>query len=158
LNVGIAVSITALMELALSLLARLPNRHQPRDALLVFPLVYFLIPYLAVAPSTTSAPDPVSGLSIWFDFVVVSFLHVVARMSSQPPVSSLAQTPASQAKNDMAGFDTWLLIGIFRAAGPLVAAWRYGHALENGIVGEGWWPLSVIALIGWVYAREAKRR
>ncbi|KAG9624066.1 MFS general substrate transporter, partial [Aureobasidium melanogenum] len=55
-----------------------------RSSLFLFPLAYFLAPYIALMPSDSASPAPASGFWIWLGIGGVVFLQVAARTFALP--------------------------------------------------------------------------
>ena len=55
-----------------------------RWSLFLFPLAYFMAPYISLLPSTTAYPEPAAGFWIWTGIAVVLPLQVAARPLALP--------------------------------------------------------------------------
>lgn len=129
-----------------------------RWAMPLYPVVYFLVPYLSIVPGDQAPPAAKTGLLIWMTLATVLTIHVVARTFSIPShilivnnssphpsvlatVHGIAQTVGSAS----------------RTLGPMVGGVVYGYGLNEGIVGLVFWILSIVAVItfiGSVFVKE----
>jgi MFS family permease len=120
-----------------------------RCSLFLFPLAYFMAPYIALMPSDTASPAPASGFWIWLGIGGVVFLQVSARTFALPasilllnnssPHPSVLATIHGLGQADSAAF---------RTIGPILSASWYGVWLERGVVGMAWWYVAAISALG----------
>ena len=106
-----------------------------RMSLFLFPLAYFLAPYIALLPSTSPSPHPASGTVVWLGIGFVLFLQVAARTFALPasiillnnssPHPSVLATIHGLGQADSA---------TFRTLGPILSGWWYGTWVERGVV------------------------
>ena len=122
-----------------------------RGSLFLFPAAYFLAPYIALLPSTTSPPDPASGLTIWSGISFVLFLQVAARTFALPASIILLNnsSPHPSVLATVHGVGQ-ACSATFRTLGPMLAAYWYGIWTERGYVGMAWWIVGTVASIGCV--------
>ncbi|KAI5261236.1 MFS general substrate transporter [Aureobasidium subglaciale] len=120
-----------------------------RSSLFLFPLAYFLAPYIALMPSDSASPAPASGFWVWLGIGGVVFLQVAARTFALPasilllnnssPHPSVLATIHGLGQADSA---------LFRTIGPILSASWYGTWLERGVVGMAWWYVAAISALG----------
>jgi hypothetical protein len=137
--------------------ARLGTLLSFRLFLLLFPFAYFLAPYLAVLPSSVTAPEAASGGFIWIGIVVVLLLQVTARTFTLPATIILLNncSPHPSVLGTVHGIGQ-SVSAAFRTIGPVVGGWWYGAGLEKGVVGAAWWGIAGVSAAGcvtavWVY-------
>ncbi|CAJ2503508.1 Uu.00g109020.m01.CDS01 [Anthostomella pinea] len=156
-TVGIATSILGILGMALQIFlyppihARLGTLRGFRYFMLLFPVAYFLAPYLAVLPSATESPAPASGSAIWMYMTVVQVFQVMARTVTLPATIILLNncSPHPSVLGLVHGLGQSVSAG-FRTVGPVVGGWWYGASLESGVVGAGWWGVAGVAALGCV--------
>ncbi|KAI0153100.1 major facilitator superfamily domain-containing protein [Xylariaceae sp. FL1272] len=154
-TVGFATSILGIIGMALQIFAyppvhaRLGTLRGFRYFMGLFPVAYFLAPYLAVLPSATLAPAPASGYIIWVFMTVVQVFQVMARTVTLPASIILLNncSPHPSVLGLVHGLGQSVSAG-FRTVGPVVGGWWYGASLEAGIVGASWWGVAVVAALG----------
>ncbi|KAG4027954.1 hypothetical protein MFRU_025g00210 [Monilinia fructicola] len=162
-TVGFATSILGVLGMALQVLlyprvhARLGTLLCFRFFLPLFPIAYLFAPYLAVLPSSTSAPEPAAGPAIWIGIFLVLLLAVSARTFTLPATIILLNncSPHPSVLGTIHGIGQSVSAG-FRTVGPVVGGIWYGQGLEKGMVGWAWWETGVVAAAGcitamWVY-------
>lgn len=135
-NTGAATSMLGAFGLFLQPMMKFSSISQLQHFqtfLLLFPLAYFLAPYLAVAPSITSAPDPAAGFLLWFDIAITSFVVVLARNCVLPTSAPLSNTHRS-------------VLAATNVIGLVFGGWIYGQGIRYGRVGFGWWILSSVSI------------
>lgn len=120
-----------------------------RGSLFLFPLAYFLAPYLALLPSTSPPPDPASGAVIWIGISSVVFLQVAARTFALPASIILLNnsSPHPSVLATIHGIGN-ACSATFRTMGPMMAGYWYGIWTERGIVGMSWWIVATVAAVG----------
>ncbi|KAI0839536.1 MFS general substrate transporter, partial [Hypoxylon sp. FL0890] len=158
-TVGVATSILGVLGMALQIFlyppvhARLGTLRGFRWFLLLFPVAYFLAPYLAVLPSSSEPPEPASGLVIWGYMALVQLLQVMARTITLPASIILLNncSPHPSVLGLVHGLGQSVSAG-FRTVGPVVGGWWYGAGLEMGIVGASWWAVALVSALGCVSA------
>ncbi|KAI1409928.1 MFS general substrate transporter [Hypoxylon sp. FL1857] len=158
-TVGIATSILGILGMILQIFlyppvhARLGTLHGFRWFLLLFPVAYFLAPYLAVLPSSSEPPEPASGPVIWAYMALVQFLQVMARTITLPASIILLNncSPHPSVLGLVHGLGQSVSAG-FRTIGPVVGGWWYGTGLEMGVVGASWWAVALVSALGCVSA------
>ncbi|KAK6210583.1 hypothetical protein LQW54_006066 [Pestalotiopsis sp. IQ-011] len=158
-TVGSATSILGVLGMLLQIglyppvHARLGTLRSFQWFLALFPLAYFLAPYLAVLPSSTSAPEAASGGFVWVGIVLVLFLQVVARTMTLPASIILLNncSPHPSVLGTIHGLGQSTSAG-FRTVGLLASGWWYGAGLDMGAVGASWWGVTGMSALGCVAA------
>ncbi|KAH9897113.1 major facilitator superfamily domain-containing protein [Xylariomycetidae sp. FL2044] len=154
-TVGIATSLLGILGMVLQIClyppvhARLGTLRGFRWFMLLFPVAYFLAPYLAVLPSATEPPEPASGSVIWIYMTVVQLLQVMARTITLPASIILLNncSPHPSVLGLVHGLGQSVSAG-FRTVGPVVGGWWYGASLESGMVGASWWGVAAVSAFG----------
>lgn len=120
-----------------------------RGSLFLFPLAYFLAPYLALLPSVSPSPEPASGAVIWLGISSVVFLQVAARTFALPASIILLNnsSPHPSVLATIHGIGN-ACSATFRTLGPILAGYWYGIWTERGIVGMSWWIVAMVAAVG----------
>ncbi|KAI9054586.1 hypothetical protein LZ554_001739 [Drepanopeziza brunnea f. sp. 'monogermtubi'] len=158
-TVGIATSILGLLGMVLQIFlyppvhARLGTLRSFRYFLLLFPLSYFITPYLSILPSSTAAPAAASGALIWIGIIFVLLLKVTARTFTLPASIILLNncSPHPSVLGTIHGVGQSCSAG-FRTIGPVVGGWWYGAGLEAGVIGASWWGVAGMSGLGCVAA------
>ncbi|EKG11801.1 hypothetical protein MPH_11297 [Macrophomina phaseolina MS6] len=89
-RIGLALAILGAIGITLQLLVyprlatRLGTIRSYRLSLLLFPVAYAVIPYLAVIPSTTDAPSPAAGPLVWLGIAAALLIVVSGRTFALP--------------------------------------------------------------------------
>ncbi|PSK41823.1 hypothetical protein B9Z65_9209 [Elsinoe australis] len=154
-TIGFAMSILGFIGIALQFLlypyanARYGLMRCFRSSLFLFPLAYFLAPYVALLPSSSPSPEPASGFWVWTGIGLVLLLQVSARTFALPasiillnnssPHPTVLATIHGLGQADSA---------TFRTLGPILAGGWYGTWLERGVVGMAWWIVAAVSAIG----------
>lgn len=154
-TVGFATSILGGLGMLLQIFlyppvqARLGTLRGFQIFLALFPLAYFIAPYLAVMPSSTPAPEPTSGFLIWFGIIFVLLLQVTGRTITLPASIILLNncSPHPTVLGTIHGLGQSVSAG-FRTVGPIVGGWWYGSGLEVGMVGASWWGIAGMSALG----------
>ncbi|OLN85555.1 putative membrane protein YCR023C-like protein 8 [Colletotrichum chlorophyti] len=156
-SVGMAMAILGVIGISLQLLvyprlsAHLGTVKAWRLFLYMFPLTYFLVPYLAVVPTTDDAPPPgpKGGPWIWFAIVGVLMFQVLGRTFALPGQTILINncTPHPSVLGTIHGLGQ-SVSSAARTVGPVLCGWLYGRGLAGGIVGAVWWGLAGVAVLG----------
>ncbi|KAI1151084.1 major facilitator superfamily domain-containing protein [Nemania diffusa] len=154
-TVGLATSILGIIGMALQIFAyppvhaRLGTLRGFRYFMALFPVAYFLAPYLAVLPSATASPKPASGVVVWAFMTVVQTFQVMARTVTLPASIILLNncSPHPSVLGLVHGLGQSVSAG-FRTVGPVVGGWWYGASLEAGVVGAAWWGVAGVAALG----------
>ena len=122
-----------------------------RYSLLLFPLAYFLAPYIALLPSTTVPPLPASGVLIWLGISLVLTLQVSARTFALPASILLVNnaSPHPSVLGTIHGVGQ-SVSSAMRTLGPVAGGYCFGVGLEKGAIGLGWWTIASISVLGFV--------
>lgn len=115
--------------------------------LLTCPIAYFLVPYLAVIPTTSPAPEAADGAWIWIGIFVFLTIQTFGRTFVLPITQILVNncTPHPSTLASVHGIGQTVSSGC-RTLGPVIWSSLYGYGLEQGVVGIAWWALGVEAL------------
>ncbi|RFU27981.1 hypothetical protein B7463_g8364, partial [Scytalidium lignicola] len=152
-TVGFATSILGLLGMTLQfslyphINSRLGTLRSLQYFLTLFPLAYFLAPYLAVLSSTTISPAASAGIFIWIGITLVLFLQVTARTFTLPATIILLNncSPHPSVLGTVHGVGQ-SISAASRTIGPLVSSWLYGTGLEIGVIGLAWWGTALVAV------------
>ncbi|KAF2398608.1 MFS general substrate transporter [Trichodelitschia bisporula] len=152
-RIGLALSILGAIGIVIQLFvyprvsARLGTERSYRYALLLFPVAYFIAPYLALLPSSTAPPAAANGVWIWGGITVVLAVQVLARTFALPAMVILVNNscPHPSVLGTLHGVGQSVSSGM-RTIGPAVAATLYGRGIEWGVIGTGYWFLGIIAI------------
>lgn len=154
-TVGVATSFLGLLGILLQIFlypkvqGRLGTMRSFQWFLILFPVAYFVGPYLSILPSTTEAPEPASGPFIWAGIILVLLLQVTARTFTLPATIILLNncSPHPSVLGTIHGLGQSVSAG-FRTVGPVVGGWWYGYGLDIGMVAWGWWGTAGVAALG----------
>ncbi|KAI1804012.1 MFS general substrate transporter [Daldinia bambusicola] len=154
-TVGVATSILGVLGIILQIFlyplvhARLGTLRGSRWFLPLFPIAYFLTPYLAVIPSSSEPSQPASGPAIWIYMTLIQFLQVTARTITLPASIILLNncSPHPSVLGLVHGLGQSVSAS-FRTIGPIVGGWWYGSGLEMGVVGWSWWAVAFVSALG----------
>lgn len=152
-SVGVAMAILGFIGIALQLLfyphmsARLGTLMSWRVFLLLFPITYFLVPYLSVVPSTSEPPHSKTGVAIWLSICGVLFIQVMGRTFALPSQAILINncSPHPSVLGTVHGLGQ-SVSSFARTVGPIVGGVVYGFGLSKGYVGLVFWLLSCVAI------------
>lgn len=156
-TIGFAMATIGFIGVALQFLlypwanARFGLMRCFRGSLFLFPLAYFLAPYLALLPSVSPSPEPASGPVIWLGIGFVVFLQVAARTFALPASIILLNnsSPHPSVLATIHGIGN-ACSATFRTLGPMLAGYWYGIWTERGVVGMAWWIVATVAAGGCV--------
>ncbi|WYZ41731.1 hypothetical protein EsH8_V_000626 [Colletotrichum jinshuiense] len=156
-SVGMAMAVLGVIGISLQLFvyprlsAHLGTVRAWRLFLYMFPVTYFLVPYLAVVPTTAAAPPPgpKGGPAIWFAIVGVLLFQVLGRTFALPGQTILINncTPHPSVLGTIHGLGQ-SVSSAARTIGPVLCGYLYGQGLANGVVGAVWWGLAGVAMMG----------
>ena len=154
---GSSLAILGVVGLALQILlypwanSRFGLMRCFRYSLMLFPLAYFLAPYLALLPSATAPPQPASGLLIWLGISLVLTLQVSARTFALPASIILVNnaSPHPSVLGTIHGVGQ-SVSSAMRTLGPVAGGYWFGLGLDKGMVGLGWWAIASISAFGCV--------
>ena len=153
-SVGIAMAILGTIGITLQLFlypiinARLGTVRSWRVFLYCFPLVYALIPFLSLIPSTTPPPSQKTGLPLWAALTGLLFVQTIGRTFATPASTILINncSPHPSVLGTIHGIGQSASSGA-RTIGPALGGWLYGLGLEKGCVGAVFWALAGIATL-----------
>ncbi|GAM84351.1 hypothetical protein ANO11243_023450 [Dothideomycetidae sp. 11243] len=119
-----------------------------RLSLLIFPVVYSAIPFLAQVHSSAPPPHAASGPVFWAALVLLLAVHVLARTFSLPGTTILVNNacPHPSVLGTIHGLGQ-SASSLMRTIGPLLAGLAYGHGLRVGMVGAVFWGMAGWALL-----------
>ncbi|KAK8234845.1 MFS transporter [Phyllosticta capitalensis] len=154
-RIGMALAILGCIGLLLQLVVyplvttRLGTVRCYRIFLLLFPIAYVIIPYLAVIPSKTPPPQPASGPLVWIAITVVLLFVVGGRTFALPSSTILINNccPHPSVLGTIHGIGQSVSSGS-RTLGPMLGGWVFGLGLKVGVVGVAWWMLACFGLWG----------
>ncbi|KAH7131507.1 major facilitator superfamily domain-containing protein [Dactylonectria estremocensis] len=154
-TVGVASSLLGLLGMILQFTlyppvqARLGTMRSFRWFLILFPVAYFIGPYLSILPSSTQPPEAASGSWIWAGIILILLLQVMARTFTLPATIILLNncSPHPSVLGTIHGLGQ-SVSAAFRTVGPVVGGWWYGYGLDIGMVAWGWWGVAAVATLG----------
>lgn len=156
-SIGFALAILGIVGLVLQLTmypwanGRFGLMRCFRYSLFLFPLAYFLAPYLSLVPSTSNAPQPSAGILVWLGISLVLFFQVTARTFALPAsillINNCTPHPSVLATIHGIGQST---SSAFRTIGPIAAGYWYGLGLRYDTVALAWWIIAAVSLLGCV--------
>ncbi|OAQ91351.1 MFS transporter [Purpureocillium lilacinum] len=153
-TVGFATSFLGILGMLLQVTlyppiqARLGTIRSFRYFLFLFPVAYFVAPYLSILPSSTAPPEPAGGGFIWIGIILVLLLQVTARTFTLPASIILLNncSPHPSVLGTIHGLGQSVSAG-FRTVGPVVGGWWYGYGLDIGMVAWGWWGVAAMSAL-----------
>jgi hypothetical protein len=153
-RIGLALSILGIIGIFIQLVlypswtAKLGLVRSYRYSILLFPIAYFLVPYLAMLPSSTAPPLPANGIIVWMGITFVLSIQVMARTFALPATNILVNNacPHPSVLGTFHGI-AQSISSASRTVGPALAAWLYGQGLIWGVVGTGFWFLGTAAVV-----------
>lgn len=159
-SIGTALAILGVIGITMQLLLfptvsfKLGTTRSFRWSLLLFPVSYFLAPYLAIVPSSSSPPEQASGALVWLGITLVLTVQVTARTFALPSTAILVNNccPHPSVLGSVHGV-AQSVSSLTRTVGPVLAGWLYGAGLNRGVVGLAWWCICVVAVVGAVAGR-----
>ncbi|KAK5123579.1 hypothetical protein LTR85_002617 [Meristemomyces frigidus] len=158
-SIGTALAILGVIGISLQLLLYprlsfyLGTITSYRYSLLLFPIAYFLTPFLAVIPSTLAAPGQASGFLVWIGITIVLCFQVTARTFALPSTAILVNnsSPHPSVLGTIHGI-AQSVSSATRTVGPVLVSWLYGVGLNRGVVGMAWWSMGGVAIVGAIAA------
>lgn len=156
-SVGFAMAILGVIGITLQLFvyprvnAWLGTVRSFRYFLCLFPITYFLAPYLSIVPSSSPPPNQASGFLVWLAMSGVLLIQVIGRTFALPAAIILINncSPHPSVLGTIHGI-AQSVSSAARTIGPVAGGWGYGRGLNIGVVGMIWWSLAIVACIGWV--------
>jgi MFS family permease len=151
-SVGLAMAILGTIGITLQLFlypimnARLGTVRSWRIFLYCFPIVYTLMPFLSLIPSTSPPPSQKTGLLVWGALTGLLFIQVTGRTFATPASTILINncSPHPSVLGTIHGIGQSAGSGA-RTIGPALGGWLYGLGLEHGCVGAVFWALAGMA-------------
>jgi hypothetical protein len=151
-TVGVATSFLGILGMLLQIFlyppiqARLGTLRSFKYFAILFPVAYFIAPYLAILPSSSVAPAAASGAFIWIGIILVLLFQVTARTFTLPATIILLNncSPHPSVLGTIHGLGQSVSAG-FRTVGPVVGGWWYGKGLDVGVVGAAWWGTAIMS-------------
>ncbi|CAD0115250.1 unnamed protein product [Aureobasidium uvarum] len=154
-RIGSALAILGIVGISLQLLLyprlsfRLGTVTSFRLSLCLFPLAYFLVPFLSLVPTTSTSPAAASGPLLWISIVIVLCIQVTARTFALPATAILINnaSPHPSVLGTVHGLGQ-SASSAARTIGPLLLSYLYGVGLRRGVVGLSWWCMTCFAAVG----------
>lgn len=154
-SIGTALAILGVLGISLQLLLyprlsfQLGTVASFRYFLPLFPVAYFLAPYLSVIPSTNPPPGQATGPWIWMYITLVLIVQVMARTFALPSTAILVNnaSPHPSVLGTIHGI-AQSVSSATRTVGPVLFSWIYGVGLSKGVVGTAWWCMCLVAGVG----------
>jgi len=151
-SVGVAMAILGTIGITLQLFlypiinARLGTVRSWRIFLYAFPLVFALIPFLALIPSTTPPPSQKTGFPMWAALTGLLFIQTIGRTFATPASAILINncSPHPSVLGTIHGIGQSASSGA-RTIGPAIGGYLYGVGLDHGYVGIAFWALAIMA-------------
>ncbi|GME27581.1 putative mfs multidrug transporter protein [Neofusicoccum parvum] len=158
-RIGLALAILGVIGLSLQLLVypavstRLGTIRSYRSSLLLFPVAYAVIPFLALIPSRDPPPAAASGPLVWIGITAALVIVVSGRTFALPSGTILVNNccPHPSVLGTIHGIGQSVSSGS-RTLGPVIGGWAFGQGLRLGVVGLAWWVLACVAIVGAVAA------
>ncbi|KAI5201338.1 MFS general substrate transporter [Aureobasidium subglaciale] len=154
-RIGSALAIMGVVGISLQLILypkisfRLGTVASFRLSLCLFPMAYFLVPFLSLVPTTSTSPAAASGPLLWISIVIVLCIQVTARTFALPATAILINnsSPHPSVLGTVHGLGQ-SASSASRTIGPLLLSYLYGVGLRKGIVGLSWWCMACLAAVG----------
>ncbi|KGO76611.1 Major facilitator superfamily domain, general substrate transporter [Penicillium italicum] len=158
-SVGFATAILGVIGMVLqftiypTINGRLGTVRSYQYFLSLFPVAYFIAPYISLAPSTIPPPGQANGPWVWFGIIIVLFLQVTARTFTLPTSIILLNncSPHPSVLGTMHGIGQ-SVSSAFRTIGPVFSGAWYGYSLDVGMVGFAWWMIALVSVFGCLVA------
>lgn len=152
-TVGLATSVLGVLGMMIEIFCyppiqtRLGTLPSFRWFLFLFPVAYFLTPYISILPSSTEPPQPSSGAYVWTGLIVVLLLHTTARSFTLPTSIILLNncSPHPSVLGTIHGLGQSVSAG-FRTVGLVVGGQWYGFGLDIGMVAWAWWGTAAVSI------------
>ncbi|CAG7987864.1 unnamed protein product [Penicillium olsonii] len=154
-SVGFATAILGVIGMFLqftiypSINGRLGTAKSYQYFLSLFPIAYFIAPYISLAPSTIPPPGQANGPWVWFWIIIVLFFQVTARTFTLPTSIILLNncSPHPSVLGTIHGIGQ-SVSSAFRTIGPIFSGAWYGYGLDVGMVGFAWWMIALVSVFG----------
>lgn len=162
-SIGTALAILGVIGISLQLLLyprlsfHLGTATSYRLSLCLFPLAYFLAPFLAVVHSSRAPPYQASGILLWLSITIVLCVQVMARTFALPAAAILVNNscPHPSVLGTIHGI-AQSVSSATRTVGPVLFGYVYGLGLGDGVVGTAWWGMAGVAVFGAIAGRWVK--
>lgn len=156
-HVGMAMAILGVLGICFQLLfypkiqAYLGLLKSFRIFLLFFILAYSLVPFLALVPSTTPAPQEKTGVLVWAAITLVLLTQVTGRTMVLPAIGILVNNscPHPSVLGSLHGVAA-SVASLARSIGPVFGGYMYGRGLDWGVVGFVWWCMAGVGVLNWL--------
>ncbi|KAI1364325.1 major facilitator superfamily domain-containing protein [Xylaria arbuscula] len=113
-----------------------------------FPLVYFIIPYLSVVPSSTPRPQPRDGPWVWLAILLAQAVMMFSASFAVPSQIVLTNNASPHPSALGRTHSTAEMVNSFtRTISPLAAGLFYSYGSAHGVVGIPWWLMSVVTIV-----------
>ncbi|KAK9780553.1 putative Major facilitator superfamily domain-containing protein [Seiridium cardinale] len=128
--------------------ARLGQLGSLRIFALLFPVTYFLAPYLSLVPAVSPPPHAKNGGLVWICIAAILFLQVLGRTFVQPAQTVLINnsSPHPSVLGTVHGL-AQSTNSLGRTIGSMLCGYFYGLGLDSGVVGAVWWGLSAVSIL-----------
>ncbi|CRL24946.1 Sucrose/H+ symporter, plant [Penicillium camemberti] len=154
-SVGFATAILGVIGMVLQFTiypkinGRLGTAKSYQYFLSLFPIAYFIAPYISLAPSTIPPPGQANGPWVWFWIIIVLFFQVTARTFTLPTSIILLNncSPHPSVLGTIHGIGQ-SVSSAFRTIGPIFSGAWYGYGLDIGMVGFAWWMIALVSVFG----------
>jgi hypothetical protein len=151
-RIGVVLSIISAVGIILQLLAYPPISEKYgtticyRVSLLLFPIAYFICPFIVLLPSSTPIPLPASGWMVWGGMLGVLFIHTLAKTFAMPASTILVNNccPHPSVLSTIHGVAQSVSSGM-RMLGPVLGGWGYALALNINFVAMPFWASMVLS-------------
>jgi hypothetical protein len=134
-----------------SIYKRLGTLNCYRALSLVFPIAYFVAPFLVAVQIGQDTITTATNILLWIGIAIVLLVHLIARIFAMPASITLLNNciphPSTLATIHGIGQTT---SAAFRTIGPVVAGYLYGIGNSLRAVGFVWWTMCVMAMIAWL--------
>ncbi|KZL63314.1 major facilitator superfamily transporter, partial [Colletotrichum incanum] len=165
-DIAWSLALLGVMGLPIQLFAhprvtqRLGTLRTWRFFLRFFPIVYTVVPYIAVMPSTTHPPAGKHGFAVWALIVFSQALLVGCSTFTAPSqliltnlTSSASPHPSALARTNSMSY---LITAMVRAISSAVSAWIYSYGSSHGLTGLAWWLTGVVSVCGYLLSLFCK--
>ncbi|KAI1176851.1 major facilitator superfamily domain-containing protein [Nemania sp. FL0916] len=122
-----------------------------------FPLVYFVIPYLSVVPSSSPRPAPRDGFWVWAAIFFAQALMMFSASFAVPSQIVLTNNASPHPSALGRTHSTAEMVNSFtRTVSPIAAGLFYSYGSAHGVTGLPWWIMSGVTIIAcilslWVF-------
>ncbi|CAN6672238.1 major facilitator superfamily domain-containing protein YCR023C [Trichomonascus vanleenenianus] len=155
-TIGSIVSVLGLVAILLQVLiyprlaSKLGNARIHKLALLVFPVTYFIMPYLSFLPDNSS-------IITYVPVVLVAAFGMLGRTFSLPPLGVLVtnSAPSYTVMGTVQGLSQ-SVTSAARCLGPLVLGNIYSLGVRIGVVSLAWWVGALFVVAEIIYSRKLK--